>query len=125
MKRRASLALALVALAAGFAGSGPAIAQSITYAFTGLPGNVSDCAWFDDNINDRSLDSLIRQTDQLYNRVALPPGQAVAISGTGTTAKGEQLVQFDLGRRLICTGADAVYPPTPSPQPTSSATPQP
>jgi hypothetical protein len=123
MKRRASFALALIALAVALGAAVPATAENIVYSFTGLPGGVSDCAWFDDNINQRSLDSLIRQTDLLYNRVALPPGQSVAISATGTTAQGQQLVQFNLGRRLICTGGDAVYPPTPSPQPTATATP--
>jgi hypothetical protein len=120
MKRRASLAVALVALAAAFGAAAPATAQNIVYEFTGLPGGASECAWFDDNINERSLDSLIRQTNLLYNRVALPPGQPIAISGTATTAQGAQVVQFDLGKRLICTGADAVYPPTPAPSPSGT-----
>ena len=104
-------------------GSGIASAQTIMYTFTGLPGAVDTCKWFDDNLNDRSIDSLTRQTDLLYDRVALPADEPVAIKGTALTERGEQLVDFDLGKRTICAPAAAVYGPTP--EPSVSPTPPP
>lgn len=89
----------------------------ILYSFTGLRGAVDTCKWFNDNIGDRSIGALTHQTDLLYNRIALPAGADVAVRGTAVTEQGEQLVDFDLGRATICTAAEAVYGPTPSPSP--------
>ncbi|MGC1381645.1 MAG: hypothetical protein WA814_11560 [Candidatus Baltobacteraceae bacterium] len=108
----AAVAFAFVAVLAG----GAAPAETILYSFTGLPGQVDACKWFVDNLNtDRSVDALTRQTDLLYNRIALPAGESVAIQGHATTLSGSPLVDFTLGRRTICTGADAIYGPTPEP----------
>ena len=96
-------------------GSGVASAETIMYTFTGLPGRVDTCKWFDDNINQRDTGSLTRQTDLLFNRVALPVDQTVAITGTAVTARGEQLVDFNLGKRTVCGPAAAIYGPTPEP----------
>jgi hypothetical protein len=113
MKRPSFSAVAfavIVALAAGAAS-----AQTILFSFTGLPGAVDTCKWFDDNLSDRSIGALTRQTDLLYNRIALPAGRSVAIVGTAVTAQGEQLVDFSLNSRVVCTAAEAIYGPTPSP----------
>jgi hypothetical protein len=96
-------------------GCAAASAEPILYEFTGLPGDVHTCVWFNDNITDRSIPALTEQTDLLYNRVALPAGENVAIGGTATSAQGEAMVDFHLGRRLICTAAAAIYGPTPAP----------
>ncbi len=115
MMKRRSLAAAAFALLAALAG-GAAPAETILYTFAGLPGPVDNCKWFNDFLNeDRSIGALTRQTDLLYNRVALPAGEPVAIQGRATSAAGEQLVDFNLGRRNICTGAEAIYGPTPEP----------
>jgi hypothetical protein len=102
-------------IAAGFiaaAGSviAPASAETIAYSYAALPGPVSNCQWFDDNLNDHSIDAIIRQTDLLYNRATLQPGFDVAVSATATTLRGDQLVQFDLKGRLLCAGATALHP---------------
>jgi hypothetical protein len=115
----AALAFALMVLLA----AGVAPAQTILYTFTGLRGPVDTCKWFDDNLDDRSIDALTRQTDLLYNRLALPAGDDVTIRGTAETAQGEQLVDFNLRSAVVCTAAEAVYGPTPSPS--ASAAPQP
>ncbi len=109
----AAAAFAAMALLAG----GAAPAETILFTFTGLPGAVDTCKWFDDNITDRSVGALTRQTDLLFNRIALPAGDSVAVRGTATTQEGEQLVDFSLGRRTICSAAEAIYGPTPSPAP--------
>lgn len=99
----------------------PAPAETIVYEFAALPGPVVNCQWFDDNLNDHSIDAMIRQTDLLYNRVALPPDVTVAVSQTATTARGDQVAQFDLHGRLLCAGAAVFHPEmtesTPSPPP--------
>jgi hypothetical protein len=115
MKRSTAAAAAfalLVALAAGAAS-----AQTILYSFAGLRAPVDTCKWFDDNLNDRSIDALTRQTDLLYNRLALPVGTDVTIRGTAVTEQGEQLVDFSL-RSTVCTAGEAIYGATPSPAPT-------
>jgi len=90
----------------------------ILYSFTGLRGTVDTCKWFDDNLNaDRSVGSMTHQTDLLYNRIALPPDAPVMVRGTAVTNEGGQLVDFDLYGATICTTAEAVYGPTPSPSP--------
>ena len=61
--------------------------------------------------------ALTRQTDLLYNRVALPPGASVAVGGTAVSAEGEQLVDFKLNSATICSTAEVVYGATPSPSP--------
>ena len=111
---RISLAATLFAFAACLAAAS-APAATILYTYAGLPGPSDSCKWFDDNLTDRSIDALTRQTDLLYNRVALPAGDAVSVAGTATTALGAPLVDFQLGSRNICTSAEALYGPTPSP----------
>ncbi len=114
MKRPMAAAAAFAAIAA--LACAAASAQTIMYSFTGLPGGAADtCKWFDDNVTDRSVGALTRQTDLLYNRVALPVDAPVTIGGTATTAEGEALVDFKLGSRAICTAAEAIYGPTPEP----------
>jgi|SRR5580692_11352941 hypothetical protein len=122
MKRPTAAAGAFAAILA-LAG-GVASAQTILFTFTGLPGAVDSCKWFDDNMNDRTTGSLTHQTDLLYNRVALPVDVPVTVGGTATTEQGEALVDFKLGSRTICTAAEAVYGPTPVPSlsPTPMAT---
>lgn len=96
----------------------PLAATIILYSFASLPGSVDTCKWFDDNINaDRSIDTLTHQTDLLYNRVALPAGQDVTPRGTATTVQGEQVVDFNLGSKTVCTTSEALYAPTPEPSP--------
>jgi hypothetical protein len=121
--RRPSAAAAAFAIVVALA-AGVAQAQTILFTYTGLPGAVDQCKWFDDNLNaDRSVETLTHQTDLLYNRVALPVDEPVSVTGTATTAEGEGLVDFSLGSRRICTAAEAVYGPTPSPS--GSQTPMP
>jgi hypothetical protein len=119
MKRPSAAAAAFALLVSSAAGA--ASASPILFVFTGLRGGASDtCKWFDDNLGDRSVGALTRQTDLLYNRIALPPDTDVTVRGTAVTNQGEQLVDFNLGSTLICTAAEAIYGPTPSPSPTAS-----
>ncbi len=98
--------------------AGGASASPILFVFTGLRGGAADtCKWFDDNLEDRSVGALTRQTDLLYNRIALPPDTDVAVRGTAVTNRGEQLVDFQLNSATICTAGEAIYGPTPSPAP--------
>ena len=79
MKRNATAGTAFAAIV--LIASAAAPAQPILFSFTGLPGAVDTCKWFDDNLNsDRSIGSLSRQTDLLYNRIALPAGADVAVA---------------------------------------------
>jgi hypothetical protein len=122
MKRPTGLFRSLIAAAAAsFAVAAsavvPAASETIVYAYPALPGPVGNCQWFNDNVNDRSIDAIVRQTDLLYNRVALTPDTPVTVTQTATTALGAQLVQFDLGRRLLCAGAQALHPELPEPSP--------
>ncbi|MFY9740019.1 MAG: hypothetical protein WAK11_13370 [Candidatus Cybelea sp.] len=117
MKRNAiaGSAFAAIVLIAGAA----ATAQPILFSFTGLPGAVDTCKWFDDNLNgDRSIGSLTRQTDLLYNRIALPAGADVAVGSTATSAAGDELVDYRLGSKTVCSTARAIYGPTPEPSTT-------
>lgn len=119
MKRipAAAVFAAIVAVA-----SAAASAQPILYTFTGLPGAVDTCKWFDDNLNsDRSIDSMTRQTDLLYNRIPLPAGANVAPGGHATSNAGDELIDYTLGSKTFCSTAEAVFGPTPEP----SATPAP
>jgi hypothetical protein len=124
MKRTPAAATLFVALlmGAGTAGS----AQPILASFTGLPGAVADCKWFDDNLNtDRDVGSLTRQTDLLYNRIALPAGENVALGATATSAEGDELIDYKLGSKTVCSTAVAIYgsaaesTETPKPLPTN------
>lgn len=112
---------ALVFVATAAAGAvAPATAETVVYTFPALPGPVANCQWFDDNLNDRSVGALIRQTDLLYNRLALPADATVTITANGTTALGAQLAGFDLNRRHLCSDASAFHPESeasPSPAP--------
>jgi len=120
MKRPTAAAAAFVAILA--AAGGAASAQTILYTFTGLPGAVDTCKWFDDNLTDRSIGALIRQTNLLYNRIALPAETAVTVRGTATTDQGEALVDFNLGSKTVCAPAEAIYGPTPEPSTAPSPT---
>lgn len=121
--KRPSAAAAVFALLLAL-GAGGASADPILYTFTGLRGGAADaCKWFNDNLTDRSIDALSRQTDLLYNRIALPVDQNVTVRGTATTEQGEPLVDFDLHGALICTTAEAIYGATP--MPSGSPTPMP
>jgi len=116
--------LAAAAFAAIVAlGAGAASAQPILFSFAGLRGGVDTCQWFNDNLTDRSVAALTRQTDMLYNRITLPVDQNVTVDATATTPTGEQLVDFHVGSALICTTGEAVYGPTPVPS--GSPTPMP
>ena len=116
---RTALAFVALAFSAGF---GAVRADTIVYTYPALPGPVANCQWFDDNINDRAIDALIRQTDLLYNRAALPAGVNVAITQTATTAAGAQEAGFDLNRRSLCADS-AVFREEPAPSPSPSASP--
>lgn len=109
---RTAAGVAIVALAAVAATAFPARAQqAVLNIDPALRGPLSVCAWFDDNINDRSMDSIIRQTDMLYNRVALLPDQPVSNVVTGTAQSGTKLAQFDLyGRTLLCSQQSSIIP---------------
>ena len=122
MKRPPATAAAFAILVALGAGVAPA-SQPILFTFTGLRGGVDTCQWFNDKLTDRSIGALTRQTDLLYNRIALPVDENVTVEGTATTLQGGQLVDFHLGSALICTTAEAVYGPTP--MPSGSPTPMP
>jgi hypothetical protein len=121
MKRLSALTVST--LAAGVAvvafAALPARSETIYYQFPALPGPAANCQWFDDSINDRSTDSLIRQTDLIYNRLALVPNSTVTVTGSATTQKGAQVVQFDVAGRLLCAEATVIHPdlaePLPSP----------
>lgn len=107
---------------ATIAHSPPAPAQPILNAFTGLPGNAGDCKWFDDNLNaGRDVGTLSRQTDMLYNRLALPVDTNVSVTSTATTDEGDQVAGYHVGSRAICSTAEAIYGAPPGP----SATPPP
>ncbi|HEY1429787.1 MAG TPA: hypothetical protein VGF18_09450 [Candidatus Tumulicola sp.] len=116
MKQRAYAAIVLCGIALGLA-TLPARSETIYFQFPALPGPVANCQWFDDNINDRSTDSIVRQTDLIYNRLALTPNTNVAITGSATTQKGEQVVQFDVAGRLLCAEATVMHPEVPEPSP--------
>jgi hypothetical protein len=100
--------LGIAALATALAGRAPA--DTIAYSFAALPGPVSNCQFFNDNLNDHSETAIVRLTDLIYNRAALPPGATVSVSQTAMSARGDQLVQFDLHGRLLCAGAAALHP---------------
>lgn len=111
--------LALTAAIVSVAARGSA-ADSVVYSFAALRGDAATCQWFDNNLNDRSESALVRQTDTLYNRTALPPGEPVNVNQTLTTAAGTQVLGFTLGRTALCADAGAIRP---TPAPASSATP--
>jgi hypothetical protein len=120
--KRPSTAAALFAIMVALAASA-ASAAPILFTYTGLRGGASDtCKWFDDNITDRSVDALTRQTDMLYNRIALPAGEDVTVGGTAVTLEGEQVVDFHVRSALICSAGEPIYGPTPMP---SDSTPMP
>lgn len=120
--KRPSAAAAAFALTVTLA-AGAASAQTIAYTFTGLRGAVDTCKWFNDNLTDRSVGALTRQTDLLYNRIALPVGAEVAVGASALSEQGEQLVDFRLNSTTFCTAAEAIYGPTP--MPSGSPTPMP
>jgi hypothetical protein len=113
--KRPSAAAAAFALMLSLA-AGAARAEPILFVFTGLRGSATDvCKWFNDNIDNRSVAALTRQTDMLYDRIALPPGADVTVRGTAVTNRGEQVVDFHLDSATICTTGEAINGPTPSP----------
>ncbi len=95
----------------------PAHAETIYFQFPALPGPVANCQWFDDNINDRSTDALVRQTDLIYNRLALTANTNAAVTGSATTKAGGQVVQFDVGSRLMCAESTVMHPEQAEPSP--------
>jgi hypothetical protein len=119
MLKRASILTALVALICSAAIRPSHAADQVVYGFAALRGNVDQCQWFDDNLNDRSEPALVRQVDALYNRVALPPNAPVNVTQNATAASGEPLLGFTLDRTMLCAGTEAIRP-TPAPSPTSS-----
>ena len=121
MKRIALLVGTAFVLALATAQTAPA--DPILYEFTGLPGNAATCKWFDDNLNaDRSVGGLMRETDLLFNRLALPVDRDVRVGGSATTNEGDQVVDYRVGSRQICSTAEAIYG---TPAPSSSESPQP
>jgi hypothetical protein len=123
MMKRTSTAATIFAGLLAVAG-GAASAQPILYTFTGLPGAVDSCVWFDNNLNsNRDEGTMAHQVDLLYNRVALPPDENVTVGGTATTAAGGQVVDYKLGSRTICSTSEALNGPTP--EPSTSPTPMP
>ena len=101
-----------------FAAIGAMALTVILYSFAGLRGGASDtCKWFDDNLTDRSVAALSRQTDLLYNRIALPPDVDVTVRGTAVSNEGQQLVDFQLDHATICSNAQALYGQTPTASP--------
>ena len=117
--KRTTLAAALFAATIVFA-AGAASAQPILMSFTGLRGSVGDCQWFDDNLNtERDIGSITRQTDMLYNRLALPAGENVTVGASATSQQGDELLDYRLNSATICSTARAIYGPTPEPSPTS------
>jgi hypothetical protein len=104
--KRAVFACLILAGAAGTA----AKADTVYYRYPALPGAATACQWFDDNINDRSIGAIIRQTDMIYNRLALRPDMTVAVNGTATTQQGKQEVSFLVDRRLMCANDEALHP---------------
>jgi len=120
MKRSMLFVAAAGTLALALAGRAPAPAETVVYVYAALPGPVSNCTWFDDNLNDHSESGMIRLTDLIYNRAALPPGANVNVSQTATTGRGDQEVGFTLNGRLLCAGAAAFRPEiveaTPTPE---------
>jgi hypothetical protein len=121
MKRLSALTVSTIAAGAAILAFAtlPARSDTIYYQFPALPGPAENCQWFDDNINDRSTDSIVRQTDLIYNRLALVPNTTVNVSGSATTQKGTQEVAFDVNGRLLCAEATVIHPeltePSPSP----------
>ena len=121
MKRPSAAAAAFAAIVLLAAGAAHAqTQQTILFIYAALPGGAADtCKWFDDNIlADRSIPALTRQTDLLYNRIALPFGEPVAVGGSATTLQGEQLVDFHLQRDGLHGGRGGLRtdaPPAPSP----------
>jgi hypothetical protein len=118
MLKRASILIAVIGLALAAAGARTQAADRVVYQFAALQGGVDQCRWFDDNLNDRTESSLVRQVDALYNRVALPPDAPVTVTASATAASGEPLLGFTLDRRSLCAGAEAIRP-TPAPSPAS------
>jgi hypothetical protein len=119
MNRLKVVAASIVAAGAVLAGVGalPAHAETIYFQFPALPGPVANCQWFDDNINERSDDAIVRQTDLIYNRLALTPNTNATVTGSATTKDGGQVVQFDVGGRLMCAESTVMHPEQPEPSP--------
>jgi len=111
MKRSTLFAAAAATmLALALAGRTPAPAETVVYSYAALPGPIDNCKWFDDNLNDHSEEAIVHLTDLLYNRAALPPGESVNVTQSGTTARGDQILAFTLHGRLLCAGAAAFHP---------------
>ncbi len=98
-------------------GALPARAETIYFQFSALPGPVANCQWFDDNINDRSDDALVRQTDLIYNRLALTANTNASVTASAPTKAGAQVVQFDVGSRLMCAESQVMHPEQAEPSP--------
>jgi hypothetical protein len=116
--------IATFTLAAAVAASLPARADTVLYQFVALRGGVATCQWFDDNINDRSLDAIIRQSDELYNRTALTPGAAVSNVQTASVSDGTLVAGFELAGTQLCSCDDAINPQASQPIVPPSSVPQ-
>lgn len=108
--KRSTVFAAIAAVALTIALTSRTPAETIVYAYAALPGPVANCTWFNDNLNDHSEASMIRLTDLLYNRAALPPGANVNVSAGAPDGRGDQDLQFTLNGRLLCAGAAALHP---------------
>lgn len=85
-------------------------ADQVLYNFVALRGPASMCQWFDDKINDRGLDSIIHQTDMLYNRTTLKAGAQVANVQTAALQNGTNVAGFTVNGVQLCAGDDAINP---------------
>jgi hypothetical protein len=113
-----ALAVALASATLVAAATVRSPAENVVYEFPAVRGDVSGCQWLDENLNDRSEGALIRQTDILYNLLALPAGAPVTVTQTATASTGTQLLGFRLDRTMLCAGIEAIRPsPQPSDQP--------
>ncbi len=127
-----SLVLASICAIALAAAIAPAAsrADGVVYAYTALPGPLSNCQWFDDHLNDRSTDSIAQLVDLIYNRAALQagtplqPGAPVTVTQSGTTTQGAPLKTFTYAGRILCAQADAVTPSAPATSSQPSASPR-
>jgi len=110
--------LAIAAVASLSLIAAPAQADNVVYQFPAIRGDLAQCVWFDDNLNDRSESALIHQTDLIYNLKALPPGAPVTVGQTATNKYGTQIAELNLSGTKLCAGLEAVRPgPLPSQQP--------
>ncbi|MBV8490086.1 MAG: hypothetical protein JO199_06090 [Candidatus Eremiobacteraeota bacterium] len=123
--KRVPISIVLLGLTiAAAAASLPARADTVLYQFAALRGGADTCQWFDDNINDRTLAAMIRQTDALYNRTALDPGADVTNVHTATLQNGTVVAGFTEHGIGLCSGDDAINASAPPAQEPVQPSPQ-